>query len=339
MSKRNGNEARWSTTSSSALPVDSSSLPADHRRPDGPGVSVNTAPPSVAATTHATSNNNNNHTYTAHIRLNDTLTGRIIGDLYAQARLANQLDEAKQRAAAVDGNEHEDEPTIGNTTHTTITTTTTAATTTVANPTLFRNLLTKHQRRRLMRILNRVNQQILRFNIKKLFQLWALYHPEDVNAQIVSQLIRKQTGGGCTVSVNELRDELCAKNHKAPRSATELTKETAAIMNSRLFRGEFCSRGAFADVTTTDRRRRLSADRNLWLMRLVNVKSLDRCYQFFDDQYHGAPCYHVSDLPIIKCYTEHHVDRLIEICRTATAFPLYLLPRELRAEVHALLIS
>lgn len=229
----------------------------------------------------------------------------------------------------------------------------------------FRSLRKKEQNALVMGLLTRINNQILKFNVKSLFLIWALYHPEDANCQIVARIIFKKS---TVIDVNAVKRELWLKNGKVRRHSTAgvaaaaasgaaaastvaasmascsannsdtiLTHNTRSLSYATLHMAD-TRKPAMATVLGKRVRKRapfcLSAWSNLQLFRAIDSRILGQCSRFF-----GAPSYRVKDLPVILCYTQYHIDQLVDICKKSRTFPLHLLPTYLRDDVGRLLRS
>lgn len=273
----------------------------------------------------------------------------------------------------------------------------------------FRTLRKKQQNSIVMGLLSRVDNQILKYNVKKMFQIWALYHNEDVNCQIISQMMLKKN---VESDINVIRAELRAKNQKVRkhtatqnliRSTNSTYEQTRGnVRNSQnpfvgasMFSADYCFKNSYATLNyaaesgevgnwrsrenaeresdtvgsrgvdghsedgdggddcggqfgdtaeppakkcrtrrvQTERLRLPSAAENQ-LFRAIDNRGLLQCSKYFD-----VTVYRVHDLPLIMCYTDHHIEQLINICRTSRTFPIHLLPRYLRADIELLLKS
>lgn len=240
----------------------------------------------------------------------------------------------------------------------------------------FRSMRKKEQNAVVMGLLTRINNQILKFNVKSLFLVWALYHPEDANSQIIARIIFKKS---TVIDVNSVKRELWMKNAKLRRNSTAgvaaaaasgaaaaaaaaaslvsctadrptlathpspwpksttLTHNTRSLSYATLHVAD--TRKPAMDSVLGKRVRKLapfclSTWTNLQLFRAIDSRILGHCSRFFD-----APSYRVKDLPVILCYTQYHIDRLIDICKTSRTFPTHLLPSYLRDDVERLLRS
>lgn len=203
----------------------------------------------------------------------------------------------------------------------------------------FQTLLKKQQTTQVMDMLSLIKNQIVKFNVKKLFHLWAIYHPEDTNGQIVSQTIFKKNNHR---QVNKIYEELLQKNQKL-RSNVRLTRTLNISLQNTV--------DETTEKTTHQRRPRQTATTSmqkstsfpicsvttktasLQLLRLLDNTGFSRNWLRLIDW----NAYHAKKLPIIMCYTEYHINELIRICRTANRFPLYLLPSYLHKSVKELL--
>lgn len=104
---------------------------------------------------------------------------------------------------------------------------------------VFRSMRKREQNAIIMSMLTRINFQILKFNVKKLFQIWALYHPEDVNCQIIAQVMFKKTA---KCDIETIRRELQAKNSKIKKnssssSSSSKCNSSSSVGSSGGFRG------------------------------------------------------------------------------------------------------
>lgn len=218
---------------------------------------------------------------------------------------------------------------------------------------LLRQLKQKQQEAIIMRVFTKINNQILKLNVKKLFQIWSIYHPENVNCQIISQRLFK----GASADLASIRQELLLKNQKTRKNngmAKRALQKGPAGFNAALLGGEYCClNNSYATMTVLDgstaaaastaavrsstKRQRKDAFKippsaNLQLFRSLDKRGLLNCARMFD-----ASTYHITDLPLIMCYTEYHIDKLLEVCRRSRSFPVHLLPVFLREDAIRLL--
>lgn len=203
----------------------------------------------------------------------------------------------------------------------------------------FKSLRKKEQNSLIMRLLSQVNNQILKFNLKKLLQIWAIYHPEDANCQIIANMMFKKS---VKVDIESIKQELRSKNKKIRRNSTLASKQTpnssienyfpyssSAYAIMRVIEEKDVGAGKKPTALKSKRRRQtffhLSPMTNFELFRAIDSRGLLQCTKLFEQ----VPR-HIQDLPLIMCYTDHHVEKLIEICQHSKTFPLHLLPVYLR---------
>lgn len=258
----------------------------------------------------------------------------------------------------------------------------------------FRNLNKKQQNVLIMQMLTKINNQILKFNVKKLFQIWAIYHPEDINCQIISQLMFKGSSSSTTTPtttntttatitaaaaattnnthhyIDKIRLELLQKNRKIRKNnaAKRMLQRSPAGYNAALIGGEYCCmNNAYATMSVIEANGRTAGNRKYTaattattttnnatsrtptkrqrqdafkipaaveyqLFRALDKRGVLSCAHLFD-----VSTYHVTDLPLLMCYTDYHIQKLIDICRKARTFPIHLLPVYLRRDVELLL--
>lgn len=205
----------------------------------------------------------------------------------------------------------------------------------------FKSLRKKEQNSLIMKLLSRVNNQILKFNLKKLLQIWAIYHPEDTNCQIIANMMFKKSG---KVDIETIKQELRSKNKKIRRNSTINSKRFSNSTSEAYFP---YSASAYAvmrvveekDLGVTAKKSNVSGKykrrhqsffqippmANLQLFRAIDSRGILHCTKLFDQVPH-----HIRDLPLIMCYTDHHIEKLIEICQHSKSFPFHLLPVYLR---------
>lgn len=161
-----------------------------------------------------------------------------------------------------------------------------------------------------MRVLNRADCQVMKHNVKKLFQLWSTYHPEDRVCSVIAHIVAKRTE---RQGLDEMRRDMVRKNNRTRRNA-----------NNR----------AALDLSETDMTRT-----NSLLLRAIDPSRLLANLTHFTHETDILQRYRrVADLPPIMCYTTRHIDHVIERCQSATRFPLELLPRAIRERVTRLLV-
>jgi hypothetical protein len=187
----------------------------------------------------------------------------------------------------------------------------------------FRAMRKREQNALIMNMLTKINYQILKFNVKKLFQIWALYHPEDINCQIISQIMFKKNS---VCNINTIRKEIQVKNRKSKRSTRSSTNY--ARYENKISGGLY----ATLQVKHGERLTIGVPETKLELFRALDNRGLLQCTKFF-----STSIYRIKDLPPIMCYSDYHIDRLIETCRKSKSFPIHLLPVYLRKDANNLL--
>jgi hypothetical protein len=210
----------------------------------------------------------------------------------------------------------------------------------------FRALRKREQNAMIMAMLTKINYQILKFNVKKLFQIWALYHPEDTNCAIIAQIMFKKSANQ---DINTIRKELQAKNRKSKKGYPKNMGANYAKYEQKISGGLYatlqvrppssCGGGGGNNTGEQDRERSRptvlaygSPELKLRLFRALDNRGLLQCAKFF-----STTVYKIRDLPLIMCYTDYHIDQLIDVCRRSKQFPLHLLPVYLRKDAQNLL--
>lgn len=192
----------------------------------------------------------------------------------------------------------------------------------------FRAMRKREQNALIMNMLTKINFQILKFNVKKLFQIWALYHPEDVNSQVISQIMFKKNANH---DIETIRREIQMKNRKSKRSSTGKNARYANKINGGLYATLHVKSNENAK-SSSNAAAVAAAETRLQLFRALDNRGLLQCSKFF-----STAIYRIKDLPLIMCYSDYHVERLIETCRRSKSFPLHLLPVHLRKDANNLL--
>nr|WQF02810.1 MAG: hypothetical protein [Apis mellifra filamentous-like virus] len=166
---------------------------------------------------------------------------------------------------------------------------------------IFFGLTKKQKLLYLTRLLNRLNSQIVKFNVKKLFQMWAVYHREDrVVAGLLDIFFKNPSR-----SVTRIRREILEKNAKEFKQKKHRDQTCRAVANK-------CQ-----------------------LLRMFDKRSLRYCLESFETTTGRL----VQQLPQILCFEAHNVEELLERCARGTKFPIELLPKQVRGDFAAILGS
>lgn len=160
----------------------------------------------------------------------------------------------------------------------------------------FVNMTKKMRQQLLSKLLSRLRNQLVMYNVKALFRVYMIYHREDqLIHSICDVFCKKRVYDGA-----QLRQEIIAKNTKPHQK--------------KIMRNKICN-----DV--------MSSNPNI--LRLFDNRTLSYCRNILllaSDTMHRIS----NSLPVIMCLNEHDVDVMFERCRSAHSrrhdFPIDLLP-------------
>lgn len=161
--------------------------------------------------------------------------------------------------------------------------------------------LTKKMRQQIMsKLLSRLRNQLVAYNVKALLRIYMIFHRDDRLIHTICDLFAKQR----VYNLQRLRREIIGKNTKP--------------YQRKLMRNKLCN-----EVMR----------RNPNLLRLFDNRMLnyyDKMLREANETIHAVS----SALPVIVCLNESDVDKMIDECRNAYSrqvdFPLHLLPHSMR---------
>lgn len=161
--------------------------------------------------------------------------------------------------------------------------------------------LTKKMRQQIMsKLLSRLRNQLVIYNVKALLRIYMLFHREDRLIQTTCDLFSKQR----VYNLRKLRQEIISKNTKP--------------YQRKMVRNKLCNQVMINHPN---------------LLRVFDNRMLnyyDKMLREANESLHNVS----ANLPVIVCLNESDVDQMIKACRAAYSrqqdFPLHLLPRGMR---------
>lgn len=225
----------------------------------------------------------------------------------------------------------------------------------------------------IMNVFGRINSQILKFNVKKFLQMWSLYHPEDVNCQIIVHVMFKKAA---KCDIDTIRRELRMKNSKS--RATSAKNSCTSVWNGKNCRVRwpknnrnnagtgmnelkhfyYVNYGGWQTTNDSEEetRRRTTGEQREEPPECREQSVIEETRKCISDetqfallrcldnrgilecsQLFDTNIRYVKDLPLIMCYTDYHIEQLIKICQTAKKFPISVLPRNIQKDTLRLL--
>lgn len=199
------------------------------------------------------------------------------------------------------------------------------------------------------KILNRISNQRLRFNVRKTIQLAAEYHKYDFALQCVSRLVTKNSG-----SIGPKRASMTAshlKNEQTTCSAMSSLTAVERICDEIRARGE----KAWSLETNAISARRVAVASNTASNILTNKRSVDRygsvllsIFVVDDSVQKYAQICDAKRESFSKDLTQRHnmaigmrnekeLRFVVDCCRRSKRFPIHLLPPAIRNDFTALL--
>lgn len=150
------------------------------------------------------------------------------------------------------------------------------------------------------KLLSRLRNQLVIYNVKALLRIYMLFHREDRLIHTTCDLFSKQR----VYDLRKLRQEIISKNTKP--------------YQRKIVRNKLCNQ------VMTNHPNLLRAFDN----RMLNY--YDKMLREVNESLHNVS----TNLPVIVCLNESDVDHIIDACRAAYSrqqdFPLHLLPRGMR---------
>lgn len=165
----------------------------------------------------------------------------------------------------------------------------------------------------LNRILNTFSNQRLRFNMRKVIQLAALYHRSNERLRQLGRLAARGTMSSSSCNVFMIKREVL---FRAQRCRVAYKKQKSIRRGASLME---CALDVLADQPF------IALIRNLF----VN-DALSTCVATVRPQY-------ADQVPILAMRTESEIDRVVDACRRARIFPYDILPPDIRPAMKALI--
>lgn len=151
----------------------------------------------------------------------------------------------------------------------------------------------------LVNTLNKLKNQIVKYNVKKLFQIWHLYHREDKIVSAIVGILFKIP----QYNIQILRNALLNKNKKQVKNKKQ--------------RDEIC--------------REICQNANL--LRIFDRKNIKYCL----DNFNTTTAKLKKRIPIIMGFNENDIDAMVKICLYDKTFPLHLLPNIIAMDMKQIL--
>lgn len=163
----------------------------------------------------------------------------------------------------------------------------------------FMKLTKKMKTLYVLNVINDLRNQTVKFNVKKLFQIWLVYHRDDQIVKSICDIVFKSH----TYDIGKIKDEILRRNQK--------------LIKTRKQRDDNC--------------RKISENNEL--LRIFDKKSLNYCLKNF----HCTIVELKKKIPTILCFNESDIDHIIDTCRREKNFPIHFLPASIALNVHYLL--
>lgn len=167
--------------------------------------------------------------------------------------------------------------------------------------TSFMKLTKKMKTLYVLNVINDLRNQTVKFNVKKLFQIWLVYHRDDQIVKSICDIVFKNR----TYDIGKIREEILRRNQK--------------LIKTRKQRDDNC--------------RKISENNEL--LRIFDKKCLNYCLKNF----HCSIVELKKKIPTILCFNESDIDHIIDTCRREKNFPIHFLPTSIASNVHRLLAN
>lgn len=163
----------------------------------------------------------------------------------------------------------------------------------------FTRLTKKMKTLYVLNVINRLRNQTVKFNVKKLFQIWLVYHRDDHIVKSICDIVFKNH----TYDIARIREEILRRNQK--------------LIKTKKQRDDNC--------------RKICEDNEL--LRIFDKKCLNYCLRNFQCSIMELK----KKIPTILCFNASDIDHIIETCKREKNFPIHFLPNSVGENVRAIL--